>query len=224
MRVAQVQLVAHDQTTCVLDRAGRVACWGRNPLWGTTREAELALPASPVRSIALGASGLCALASNGEVTCNNRRVPGISGAVRLVSGDFPCAEIADARGRRVVCWDTRFASSVPVPHDEAPVPTITSPVEIVSCGDQELCGLTSNRQLVCRDPHMMTSASACKPWDPDRLDELTQDRYPQVKCQVLANGLVSCTGDNRFGQLGTGKMGTHPRQMSSAHAVRTLEL
>ncbi|HEU0031311.1 MAG TPA: hypothetical protein VFQ53_11805 [Kofleriaceae bacterium] len=201
------EVVAYEQSTCTRDRAGRVACWGRNPRWGLT-DPTFVVPASPVRQIALGTSGLCAITPERTVTCNGAVVPGVTHAKQLRARDLTCAEVEAAPGSRVLCWGARFESLLPrAPHQPYRDPGL---LEAVRCGTGT-CGRAANGELFCANASAADPAH-CTPWPIDQLDTLVAPPPPTRTTCTLQAGLVQCVGDNRFGQLGTGKLGylAHP--------------
>ncbi|MFT7580876.1 MAG: alpha-tubulin suppressor-like RCC1 family protein [Myxococcota bacterium] len=194
-----VQLVAGNGSNCALHDSGEVSCWGSN---------------------VFGELG------NGKVDNSDHatptRVEGLKGVIQLSNGwGHVCALLGDAT---VSCWGSNYDGQLGHEIDDESVHPQPGPVE----------GLTGVTQLATGDSH------SCALHDDGRVScwggnergqlglELTQSRITKpVEVAGIRNAVelvvgklhtcvrneddsVSCWGDNRFGQLGTGSTGSEP--------------
>lgn len=205
-----VQLVAGHGTFCGRDGDGSVTCWGA-PI-----EPNLS---DPVRHLALGRFGLCAVRVDGSVVCQGKLVSGIDRATRVAVGDdLACA----ANDREVMCWGPSTFPPLP-PGDHHPVAVDSGPrrsglsEDIIDLAALPwgYCALTRDGRAHCGHSYELLRDGPPDPSD-NPWSTKTPTNLPGVRqvvkgrdhaCARRADGHVVCWGDNQFGQLGIGISG-----------------
>lgn len=192
-------IVTGTEFTCARHGAGEYRCFGANDLGqlGTGRDAGAGnpLPGSNVAKIHLGRSHGCAVMSGtGTIKCWGSNVSGCVGTG--ASSDAP----------------------VPVPQD-IPIPAGDS-VAGMALGSTHSCALLTNGGVRCWGDNSFGKLG-------DGTSTLAPQRSPSSKvdfvqpaiglvagnehtCAHLADKSVWCWGNNRYGAIGTGTLGTSP--------------
>lgn len=203
------QLSAGRNSTCVLDDAGVVTCWGSNATGqlGESGSIKIGRPQGlpPLKEIAAG-EHTCGLDLLGRAWCWGRNdrgqasgsaasatiapslIPGVSGAVEVTVGDtHTCARLADGR---VMCWGDNRSGKI---------------------GDGSLGGL--------KPPTLVKELD----------DAISLDAGPFHTCAVRGDGTVVCWGEEdlaRFGEdrvagtLESGRAAPEPLQIQGIQGAQ----
>jgi alpha-tubulin suppressor-like RCC1 family protein len=203
-----VDLSSWKATTCAVLSDGHVGCWGANADGevgdGTTTDAltpRLVVGLTTAKQISLGATHACARVTDGTVRCWGSNfsgelgdgtktsspspvtVVGVAGATQVVAGGiYSCALLADAT---VTCWG---GLGSPGPK----VLTGFTGVTAIDGDYRALCGLKTDATVICTDETPAVTGVA----------ELALG--DASRCVRLADGTVSCWGENTEGELGDG--------------------
>jgi len=187
------QIVAGQTHTCVLDRFGKVSCWGDNTFGQLGLGEDTALSARPTPV----------------------PVPGLEGIRTLGTGYAHTCAITNERG--VVCWgfndsgqlgagDTNYSRNSPVA-----TLGLTGPVSAVVTGSRHSCALLQDGRVSCWGNNergqlgdgssvgFRPTASLVVGLPATALQIAAGDEYT---CAALADGSMRCWGANGVGQLG----------------------
>ncbi|MDE0882165.1 MAG: hypothetical protein OSB21_06180 [Myxococcota bacterium] len=185
-----IDVASMAEANCAVDELGAVLCWG---------------------DCAHGALGNGAI-EGCQVQTQPVAVPGVSGAVQVVGGDwFACARLANGT---VWCWGHNTRGSLgrgdnatsPVP---APVSGLTGVLKI-SAGGYHVCALDGLGAVYCWGQGELGQLGNDAVEDSVR--PLRVDLPPVVQiasggyqnCAIDRDKRLWCWGDNSFGQLGIG--------------------
>lgn len=224
---------------CAVLKSGRLACWGCTAIPGfgdlsrnadtTLRQAKLRfLELPPVREVAIGAYGMCALTHSGQVSCWGFRAydesaicqgPRLVGAQTLASG---IVHIALSRDGPVCSVDAANLMRCTEISDHEDVLTLQG-VKRVAAGATHFCALTELGAVICWGENSYGQCAApreaCKEWPTDSRDPVSYCRVephqvslpgpaidvtagPSHSCAVLRDGRVFCWGYDQDAALG----------------------
>ncbi|PDV98006.1 hypothetical protein [Candidatus Chloroploca asiatica] len=180
------QVIAGGNTTCVINAAGQLYCWGA---WSGIPE-DLGL----VSQVSVGRLHTCAVTEAGAVRCwgDNKNgqatVPADLGAVSQVSaGDkHTCAVTA---GGTLRCWGWNDYGQVTVPDD-------LGAVSQVSAGGSHTCALTAGGTLRCWGRN--DDGQATVPADLGAVSQVSAGG--SHTCAVTTDGALRCWGWNEYDQ------------------------
>lgn len=219
-----VELVVGERVGCARSRDGRVACWEASQHDGDTWQSEEDADLSGSAQVAIGASRVCALRSDGGVRCRGLSTTdrsedvggeaggpsGLRARVIAVGTRRACAIRDDGS---VVCWAADEPSegvSGDLEREEpaqrealAPVAGLTEAVAL-SVGDDRACARRRNGEVVC------WSTSTPLPLEP--LGNFAEVRVgASHECVRRGTGEVMCRGFNTNGQLAVESPSHGPR-------------
>ncbi len=233
-----VQVAMGNMDFCALFASGSVRCWHVDPDGPTSPHAIEGI--TDAVEIALGLGHACARHADGTISCWGSNgwgvlgvgddvgyadspvlVPGISDAIRLVSGwTHVCVQRS---GGVVSCWGSNnhgqlgeILPSPPIVYTPVQVPTIECGDQ-VALGDEYSCRRLLDGTVLCWGNGQYYRAGLAVSEDPDALgywnsvptpvdgvsDALQIAAGPRHACAITVEG-VACWGNNASGQLGDG--------------------
>lgn len=202
---------AGGETTCALNGAGKLFCWGRNPAqaFGVSEpfvSSPVAVaPAMTWRSVSVGYSHLCGMSVEGVAYCWGRNMQGQLGIGRADTDAHPAPE--------PVAGPVRLASVVAA--------------TIHSCGldaaGKAYCWGTNWQSILTTDPAPVQPLPARAGGELAYVELMTGTTFA---CGRTADARVSCWGDNTSGSFGTGDFagGSDPRPAFGGAPLRVLAL
>ena len=219
-----VQAVFGRGHQCLVEKAGRVLCRGRNnrgqvdPTLKVRHQNQFAAVAGvpPSREVVLGAEGSCALALGGGLYCwgglssvdlieaanpRPRPVAGAHGLTSVGIGYFGSL-CSTSPHNGLACWVERDGARTSTSID------IPGAVQVVGNGDF-FCALTNAGKVACfREPGQGTQVGPRAIEALDGAKALTLGR--DHGCALRDDGTVACWGDGRACQLGEAAFRTTP--------------
>jgi alpha-tubulin suppressor-like RCC1 family protein len=184
-------VVAADYHTCALTAANGVVCWGYN-MFGQLGDGTLTSSSSPAQVVGLtsgvavvagGESHTCALLTNQTIKCWGFNAAG---------------QIGDGRSRYRV--------------GPVAVPALTSSVKGIFAAESHSCALKTNGALVCvgfNNQGELGDGTTVWTSTPTTVTGLpgsvtTVAARGRHTCAITAGGVLSCWGNNSYGEIGNG--------------------
>ncbi len=186
------QVVAGGHTTCVINVAGQVYCWGAF--------SDVPADLGAVSQVSAGGGQTCAVTVDGVLRCwgdngdGKATVPGDLGTVSQVSagGSHTCAVTVDGALR---CWGNNGNGQTTVPGD-------LGAVSQVSAGEEHTCAVRADGMLRCWGRNTDWNGNEVgQATVPDDLGAVSQVSAGDTHtCAVTMDGVVRCWGDNGSSQ------------------------
>jgi alpha-tubulin suppressor-like RCC1 family protein len=222
------------ERSCVADARGRLWCWGRDPIGqGQDLSAPSVVPGlSGVRSVSLGASHICAVATRqvycwgqntsgqlGDGTTAMHRTParvaGIDDAVEVIAGARTTCVLRG--GGRLDCWGDNSSHQLGAAGatlgDRALSPVhVLDDVQRVAIGGAHVCVFGMGQEVRCWGDNsngQLGDGSNQASTTPVGLgfDAADLSAGYAHTCAIAEEGGVRCWGNNINGQLGDGTTG-----------------
>lgn len=212
-----VSVIVGGDASCALRRGGQISCWGGIRLGGRADSVWTSAALGDVVELVshrYGIEPLCGRRRDGSVACMSRlgsatpevrEIPGIKDAVALAGAAAMCALRANGH---LECWKP-FGLQAMLPT------TVDERAEALAASGDDLCYAREGGELRCRtftDQWKETIPVQGPLWKAKIPAEVWAsaadfDSRGGVECLRDLAGVVSCRGNNRYGQLGNGTPG-----------------
>ena len=207
-----VAVAASGGHTCAVSKTGNTYCWGANT-YGELGDGTSTPSGVPV--LVLAPAPLLRISTNGFV-----RWPEY-GIVAFPWAAYSCG--LDGQGT-AYCWGDRTSGQLgigPIPCVECSLLVSTpqtvpgGPYTQLSAGDRHACALTPGGSAFCWGTRSGIEGAFYYPSEVRGLPEpiVAVSAGGDHTCMLGSSGRVFCWGSNRWGQIGTGLVGLHERQV-----------
>jgi alpha-tubulin suppressor-like RCC1 family protein len=239
-------------STCAVNAAAQLYCWGAG-LPGGTSVPALVAGAPATRSVAIGTSAACLLSIEDRVLCWGTNALGQLGTGNAVNASTPLPIASTERFRaiamgnnfacaisvhgRLYCWGSNSSGTV----GDGTLILRRLPVAVqpqrrfkkIVAGGTHACAQEFSGAWSCWGLDDWSVVSALPEWlervsTPRRLDHLTASHTmhlgPSVSCGLSSDGAALCWGDNRRLLLGDIGVTAQPTPVAVAPNLRFSEL
>ena len=177
-------------TTCVVNIAGSLSCWGANSFGQTNVPSDI----GSVRQVSVGGYHTCAITSANALRCwglngaGQTIVPNDLGSVSQVSAGWGHTCVVTSTNA-IRCWGLNGAGQATVPSD-------LGSVNQVSAGEYHTCAITSANALRCWGRNDYGAATV-----PINLGSVSQVSAGYMHtCAITSANALRCWGFNNYGQ------------------------
>lgn len=189
-QVSNVALATRYPSTCAVNRAGALSCWGFPPtplLDNSTRAPRVVPQFMPLRSVSVNSLEICGVTMDGRVQCTGRT---------NANGELGTGDTTAVAGVATVVGLSSVAEVAVIEDAETPAGSVCART---TTGEVWCWGANGSGQL-----GNATRQGSVRPQQIQGLSSASQLTCGTAYCCALAASQVWCWGNNQWGQLGTG--------------------